>query len=201
MSESRNFDLDVMIDLETLGTAPNAVILSIGAVMFRRTDAAGFFVGDFYRNLTIDDQLAHGKIDGSALRWWLEQSDAARARLFDPEPVSAKYVIDDLSDWLTRVPGDLEFRIWSHGENFDIPILDSLCRSIWGDVAVWRYSAARDTRTLFDAVGMDWDTRMEEVATKLGGAPHDALFDAKVQARMVQEAWAVLEAVERGIES
>lgn len=59
MSETRDFEWDVMLDLETLGTAPNAPIIAIGAWPFRLDNGPVPFQ-PFYRNVDAQSSCAHG---------------------------------------------------------------------------------------------------------------------------------------------
>lgn len=192
---------DIMIDLETLSTAPNAAILSIGAVAFRlgepdwRPAEADTF---FYSNIDLDSCLRAGlRVDDRTFRWWLDQGDKARAALSLPEPRSLPDALTRFACWVALAAGatntiaPYSVRLWSHGENFDIPILDfafhATHNSSWRP---WRYNAARDTRTLFHAAGYDWDKRFREL---IGDRGHNALADAEAQVRVVQEAWEKLQ--------
>lgn len=195
MSETMAFTTDVMVDLETLSTAPTAAILSIGAVAFeltgdgpiRRISPSGVELEsrryEFYANVMLDSR--NSKVDDGTLRWWLGQSEAARARLSTPEPLWPSVAIADFENWLERLGVGDEFRIWGHGANFDIPILEHA----FGRRVPWRYNAARDTRTLFHIAGAPWDDWFKEMAH---GEEHDALADAHLQVRMVQRAWKML---------
>jgi exodeoxyribonuclease VIII len=190
MTETMAYQFDVMLDLETLSTLPNARILSIGAWPFRLDDGPVPFE-PFYRNVAVESQ--DGAVD-EAFYWWLKQSEAARLRLTNPEPVGSSEAVLDLYLWFEEIGGkDKEFRLWSHGTSFDVPILQSLYHD-WGYNTPWKYNATRDTRTLFHAAGLDWDT-----ADEMREPSHDALDDARCQATLVKRAWALLEPFRRSI--
>lgn len=203
MSETIDFTIDIMIDLETLGTGPGSAILSIGAVAFdldgEGAKDRGFGLagpsGTFYRNIAIGKN--NGIADDGAFRWWLGQATEARERLCAAPVDPLGVTLRDFSYWLrswgqgtdasTRNPVEWDrYRIWSHGENFDIPLLEAGYFRIGSDKAPWRYNATRDTRTLFHALGIRWDAWFEE---ENQGTAHDALADALTQVRMVQRAW------------
>jgi len=68
---------DVMIDMETLDTSPNCVILTIGAVRF---DPKGSGVVERLElRPTIEEQteIYNRSINEDTLRWWSEQSPEA----------------------------------------------------------------------------------------------------------------------------
>ncbi|POO54357.1 hypothetical protein CPJ18_02345 [Agrobacterium rosae] len=63
--------LDLMIDIETLGTAPGSVILSVGAVTFNAE--TGEFGEGFYAAVEPQSAVDMGlTIDVSTLKWWME---------------------------------------------------------------------------------------------------------------------------------
>lgn len=108
----------IMIDMETLSTSADGVIVSLGAVKFDlRTgevdDAA------FYAAVSLDSNLELGRrIDESTFSWWQQQSDAARAVFSEPKS-TLEVVLNDFTEWF----GDERQEIWSNGADFDIPML------------------------------------------------------------------------------
>ena len=113
--------LHAMIDLETLGTAADAVILSVGAVLFDpyKDDV----VSEFY-STGIDIDQHDRKIDDGTLRWWFKQGDAARAQHI-VERVMLYDVMTDLRSFLKPVDGG----VWGNGADFDNAILNHAWRS------------------------------------------------------------------------
>ena len=78
----------VSIDIETLGTAPGSVILTIGAVAFNRhglIPERNGILGTFYQRIDLDYSLRAGlTVDASTLRWWFSQPQATQDEVFDP---------------------------------------------------------------------------------------------------------------------
>lgn len=185
--ETCEFKTDVMLDIETLSTAPNAAILSIGAVAFELWGdgpLSGTGVYSFLTNIELQSCLFYGqKADGGSFKWWMAQEDKARAALFDPEPLAMHQALAQFRDWYEEFG---PARLWSHGANFDVPILDSAYRAMGFDSPPWQYNAVRDTRTLFHVAGAPWDDWFEEMRV---GTEHNALDDALTQVLMVQRAW------------
>lgn len=167
-----------MIDIETLGTAPGSIILSIGAVMF---DPLGDGLGaEFYANIDPVDAQARGPtIDASTVLWWFDQTEDARVHL-KPMRLPLDHVLGGLAafqrDHRTR-------RVWGHGATFDPVLLDAAYRAC-GLKTPWRPYDARDTRTLYELAGVKPD--------RAAGLHHDALDDAKAQALAVQAAMRAL---------
>ena len=170
----------VMLDLETLGTVPGCVVLSIGAVEFELDGAVG---SSFYANLLRDPQIKqYGMVSESAtVEWWSKQSDAARSRLVENQrhPFDA---IRDFGKWFAECKADF---VWSQGLNFDVPIFEVL-RAKVGLPAPWKFWNARDTRTVYHMAELD----IREINRE--STAHDASADAAFQIKCVQAAVAKL---------
>ena len=109
----------VMIDLETLGTAADSVICSIGAVKFD-LDTLAVAEGGFYASVSVESNQDKGRrIDESTLLWWLKQPAAAQA-MFHEEKVSLETALRELSDWLATD----DLMVWAKGPSFDIAMLE-----------------------------------------------------------------------------
>lgn len=166
-----------MVDCETLGTRPGCVILSIGACVF---DPNGEGTGaEFYQNIDPKSGEAAGLyIDPNTVEWWSRQSEAARAALLvDQMPL--KDALWSFASWFQTMGGE---RIWSHGANFDQPILEAAFVACGFAGAPWSFWLSRCSRTLLDIAQVD--TRAG--ASNRKGTHHKAIDDAKFQARCVQ---------------
>ena len=160
---------NVMIDIETLGTMTNSVILSIGAVQFGE-DGLG---DEFYSTINIDSCLERGLVvEGRTILWWMGQDDAARAALGQNELslAAALQGLTNAFDWNNTL-------VWCNGLNFDLPILDTAYRAC-GTQAPWAYYNGRDYRTIKSELDRDVFKSLEVKPT----VAHDALEDAKAQA-------------------
>lgn len=161
---------NVMIDIETLGTAANSVILSIGAVQF---DDAGNMGDEFYANINIDSCLEKGLVvEGRTILWWMGQSNEARAVLGENE-----YPLQVALSNLTNAFTWRDTLVWCNGLSFDLPILDTAYRAC-GLSAPWAYYNGRDYRTLKNELSKE-DFKALKVPPTVG---HNALADAKSQA-------------------
>jgi exodeoxyribonuclease VIII len=164
---------NVMLDLETLGTRQGSVITSIGAVKFD-SDGLG---EEFYRNIEIESSLECGlTVDGGTIYWWLQQSEEARNRL-------CARPRDRLPEVLWEFDLFLKERnniIWGNGSDFDNAML-STAYSKCGMPLPWKYSNNRCYRTMKNMV--------PDVKLDFEGDKHNALDDAKHQARHLLKIW------------
>lgn len=161
---------NIMLDLETLGTQPGCVVLSIGAVEF---DLKGI-TGSFHAHIDVKSSHKAGlTVDPSTVMWWLDQSKEAQNALLCAETVSLQDALEAFSDtfeWDNT-------QIWANGAAFDFPILEAAYR-VTGCAVPWQFWNQRDYRTLKGLVS-------KEVFNSLRVPPdvaHDALADAKSQA-------------------
>lgn len=171
---------DIMLDLETLGTRPGCVIRSIGACTFNPNgEGTG---AEFYVNVSeISCGQAGLTVDPKTAEWWSKQSKEAQdALLVDQKSLSD--ALWSFTTWFHTHGGE---RVWSHGANFDQPILEAayVAEGSFPIGAPWSYWSSRCTRTLFDVAQVD-----TKAGGRRGGVHHNALDDAKFQALSVQAA-------------
>ena len=166
-----------MIDIETLGTAPGSVVLSIGAVAF---DAeTGEFGEEYYAAIDPHSAVAAGlKIDVSTVLWWMEQSEEARKAAFSGECLLS-WALVEFGDYVRRVEAR---RVWAKPPSFDLVLLESAFRACAIDIP-WHYRTPRDCRTLFD---------LTHATQPDVGTAHNALDDAKSQALGVIDAYRIM---------
>ncbi len=118
----------IMLDLETMGTGPNAAIVAIGAVEFELTKAGGQLGDSFYQCISLESAMAEGgQVDAGTVLWWLKQSDAARAMFAQPAFVHGVALVG-FSKWMTKRGETKNMRVWGNGASFDNVILASAYR-------------------------------------------------------------------------
>lgn len=170
---------DIMIDIESLDTSPNCVILTIGAVRF---DPKGMGVVERLElRPTIDEQTEQFNrvINEDTLRWWSEQSpEALDEAMGDRDRVSFAECMETLYKfcWNRRA-------VWSNGASFDIVAMESAWRNL-GMRIPWPYYTVRDTRTLYEIAGVSLKDKKYGTSTT-----HKAVEDAEHQAIVVQDAY------------
>jgi DNA polymerase III epsilon subunit-like protein len=166
--------IHAMIDLETLGTNPSAVVLTIGGVKFDPNKISDTY-SEFYYRFDVDEQTTMGRtIDDATLEWWSKQeASVVEEALGDHNRTSVQEVMSALNKWSVGVDA-----FWCQGASFDIPILENMFRQLDHHIP-WAFWKVRDSRTLFQIMPTDPRKEIEFEA-------HNALEDAKVQALCVQ---------------
>lgn len=173
-----------MIDIETLGNKNNAVILSLGAVMFDDNKLNE----EFLMNITSASNLKLGRvIDGDTLDWWLTQEPEAIKSLIKPRPKDLGIVLLKFQQW---VKNNKPKEFWANGASFDLGILRN-CYETNNMKVPWHFrdeNCMRSIRTLGGEVGIPYKQFKEDNNKNV----HSALEDAKCQAKYIQ---AVMKAV------
>lgn len=156
-----------MVDLETLGLAPDSIIVSIGAVVFDERGIQG--EGSWNLHLVQPDR----HLDVGTVKWWMQQSDEARKVFSRTDAVALSYALEEFSKEF-----DKDTRIWCNGANFDEVLLANAYRQM-NRGAPWAYKNVRCFRTVR---AMYPDVKIEE-----SGVKHNALADATWQANLLIE--------------
>lgn len=173
----------LMIDLETLGTKYNAPVIAIGAIFFE--PATGALGGKFYGAIDLAEACRYGVPSGDTIRWWMQQSDDARAGVIKGKHPS-KFVFERFRDFCKKNCDPKSLKPWGNGATFDISILDFAFPRVLGEAPPWEFWNVRDCRTIRALAG----SRINVGAVK--GVAHNALDDSIHQAKWVSEAWQVL---------
>lgn len=164
----------IMVDLETLGTAADSVILSIGAVKFDLHSDSIDNEG-FYASVSVDSNLERKRrIQEDTLIWWLKQSHDAQKVFHEPkQPLWT--ALTELGDWI----GEGNYEMWSNGADFDLPMLTHAYTSFAMETP-WQFWNSRCFRTYKNLPGA------KGAVIPNAGVKHNALDDAVTQVRSLQ---------------
>ncbi|RKR64996.1 exodeoxyribonuclease VIII [Yokenella regensburgei] len=177
----------LMVDVESLGNNPDAPIVSIGAVFFN--PSVGAYGPEFYKVISLESAMASGGItDASTIIWWLKQSSEARSAIVVDDAIPLDDALLQLNDFISEntTSGDLSVQVWGNGATFDNVLMRrSYKRS--GITCPWKIVNDRDVRTIVElgnAVGID-----PRYSIPFEGDMHNALADARHQAKYVSAIW------------
>lgn len=165
--------MHIMVDIETMGTRPNAPIISIGAVAF---DGSTVHSTTLHRVVSLKSSVDSGAvIDPGTVMWWMRQSDMARAAFEDGqnEAVSLEAALRDLGQMVCLYGNDLR-GVWGNGASFDNVVITESCRRL-GMAPLWEFWKDRCYRTV--------KNMYPNVLMQFDGTAHNALDDAISQAR------------------
>lgn len=169
--------MDVMIDIETLGTEPNSIILTIGAVKFKRS--GGTDSNKFYKRIDIPSCRKIGLVSNKETEeWWARQNEKVRFEALENKDnrIPIEQALKEFKTWF----GTSRY-VWSHGSCFDCVILGQAFKKC-GMEAPWKFWDIRDTRTLYDLGKINRNDMPNAGA-------HDALNDCLSQIIGAQKAF------------
>ena len=171
-----------MIDIETCGTLPDSIILTIGAVFFQRKGHIPQLedLDTFYRRIDIQSCIDAGLTSSQeTMDWWAHQSEEAQYEaLHHPDRIPLRQALQELSLFVGQ-----KKKIWANSPSFDIVILENAMRATSVSIP-WNFWNTRDVRTIMDLGGLH--------SADLGEVPHHALQDCYRQIRGVKMALQIL---------
>lgn len=164
----------MMVDIETLGTAPNSAIASIGACFF--VPETKEIISEFY--IVVDTRTCADigmTIDPETVAWWARQHETARIIFDDPNAVPIQMAMGLFTSYISASAGSKpeEVCVWGNGAAFDNVILQSAYAACKYKTP-WSFWNDRCYRTMKNIVP---DVKMKRI-----GVYHNALDDAKSQA-------------------
>ena len=161
----------IMIDLETMSTKPNAAIVAIGAVEFSKEGLGR----EFYVTVTLSSNEEYGRhVSASTIMWWLEQSNEARKELTNAK-VGLQEALELFSVFVRSVKPT---GVWGNGAGFDNVVLREAYSAVFTENSEpWPFYADRCYRTIRNLT--------DHRAVKFDGEKHNALSDAKHQAKIM----------------
>lgn len=179
--------MDIMLDLETLSSKPDAAICAIGACAFHTDGTVTLDEATRRRFYLVVDarssQDCGGRLDASTVAWWMRQDDGARAIFADR---AARHINIALSEFSTFCQEfGREVRVWGNGASFDNVVLRQAYERN-SLRAPWEFYNERCYRTLKNL--------RPDIVMNRSGIHHNALDDAISQARHAEQILAAMRA-------
>lgn len=168
---------DIMIDIETCGTGPDACILTIAAQCFdplSRHDYASH--AHYYARIDPGSQPDR-RVQDDTIEWWATQPLAAQEEAFgEQDRIPLEQALTELARliWHSK-------RFWAQGPTFDANILEHAYKS-YNIALPWKFYQVRDSRTLLSLVP----------GLNKSPASHHALEDCRRQIELVWQSLQLL---------
>lgn len=165
----------LVIDLETLGTVPGSIVLSIGAAF---VDLETETVGErFYARIDIEDSKRHGMFEMDSTRRWWEKQDgrATYEALRHPDRMSLDAALLQFSRFVRSTGGAVQ--VWGNGSDFDNALLAVAYHKV-GQALPWEFWNNRCLRTLRHQ-------HSDVLVRRADDMPHHAMYDALHQAEIL----------------
>lgn len=209
-SDMPSNNMELMIDIESLGTVPGAPVVTIGAVLFNpfKCDSSDVMVErSMALKIDLSDSIKFSNIGdnpedaGRTIRWWFEQKDEAIKALVGEDCITMQealiklyrychergdYVNKEFFDGLSSFP--IANRFWAKDPDFDMSLLRYYYEhpDLQGAKMPWEFWECRSVRTVQD---LAWpEGGVERPSFEVPGVAHDARWDAIQQAMTIQAA-------------
>lgn len=158
----------VVLDLETVSTEKEALILSIGYAIVKDGEIVN--MGEIRPRM---EQQPNRHVSFDTIRWWLDGTKAdAQRHLSSIEEYDVDVALEVFRA-AVECHGDWsKVRVWGNSPNFDCDILAGLYRAMGKEVP-WKFYNERDMRTLRDM--HKHDRTVPKIA-------HSAMWDAVAEA-------------------
>ena len=181
-----------MVDIETLSTAVNAVVLSVGAVEF--DPITGEIGRKFYYELDLSEQKQR-HISSDTVQWWFKQcaENKKNIELMVKENKwknGVAFVLTRLKDFIwgyegfsadtNRRKGYEKISLWACDPDFDLAILANLYEE-YNFPVPWKYSEPKSVRTVRMLA------ELHNIGLPKADASHNALEDCIRQVAEIAE--------------
>ena len=157
--------MHIMVDLETLGTRPGSVILSIGAVKFDSKSLGKTFYTVISRGSCYDNFMTEDK---ETIEWWKTQSEEAQ-KVFTAPSVDLTVALLEFEHFIGE-----DAKVWGNGSDFDNVLLAEAYRLL-NLPTPWKFYNNRCYRTVKSLYP-------HRPLIRAKGIHHNALDDAVNQA-------------------
>ncbi|MGH1373577.1 MAG: 3'-5' exonuclease [Cellvibrionaceae bacterium] len=189
-----NKTANLMCDIETLSTEPNALILTIGACSFSFDDPNHEpLVFSAHIDQT-SSEAAGLHISQATLDWWESQSDAAKAALNSSTKHPLDAVLEQFTKFCVAVRAQSptkKLNWWGNDPTFDAVILESAYKAV-GQTAPWAFWETKSCRTM-DLIGEEYGFRKKRDLPRTG-VHHSAVDDSLYQAEVVKKVMSLIKA-------
>ena len=161
--------MHVMLDIETLATTPDAVVMSVGVVKF--DPHSGTPYSKTLWRPDIDQQTERDRhVSESTLEWWSKLPQHIQDDAFSED---GRIPVTEFMKELNRYCVGAD-KIWCQGPQFDMLILENLYIQ-WGHHFGWQFWQIMDCRTLFQLMPVD---PRKAIQQDLHSADADAYYQA-----------------------
>ena len=158
----------LMVDIEGLGTGPDATILTIAAQSFDPF-GRGYYDRQYYARITLESQ-ENRSIQQDTIDWWATQPEAQAEAFMEGGRIDLDQALDSLGKliWQHKL-------IFANGPTYDMNILEHAYKS-YNKPLPWQFYNVRDARTIYSL----WPELPKPPTS------HHALQDCRRQIDMLQ---------------
>ena len=183
--------IDVMLDIETLGTKVDSPIIQISAIAFEMD--TGKVVSKFNKHLDIKSQHMY-YINVDTLEWWLmTDMELLRDKLLSENTERYPYIdcIIDFVEWLESLG---EITLWGNGTLFDNNFIIFQYEDLTGEKFPLSYRIHRDVRTMVDLASRVSRLSEKQIRAEVDNpdVKHDSYYDCMYQIDLLRKCYSLM---------
>lgn len=174
--------VDVMTDIETLGTNSDSTIIQVSAIAFDIN--TGEHISEFNQIVDIEKNENPIKITGGTVKWWMKTNKELFSLLLNSGEYSSEQVLRNFHEWIAGLSDDKNnVYLWGNGILFDNKMIQHQLELVGLEYPIF-YRNDRDLRTLVDLTCVKLGTTEKELKERYKDdslVAHNALDDVKYQ--------------------
>lgn len=188
--------IDVMTDIETLGTESDSTIIQISAIAFNIETREHLNEFNMIADISLNKKMS---VTGSTIKWWLNTNAELLKDLLNKGQCSTEDMLQSFHSWLTLLKKheDDEVCLWGNGILFDNKMIEHQLKAIGLDYPI-HYKNDRDVRTIVDLAAQKNEITEKELKARFQDpslTEHDAFDDVKYQINLVS--WCYNDLIEK----
>lgn len=180
--------VDIMTDIETLGTKSDSTIIQISAVAF--DIESGNVTHEFDMIADIEKNENDIKVTAGTLKWWQTTNAELFTELLNGGFHSSESVLTHFHEWLNQFDKE-NLYLWGNGILFDNKMIQAQMEKIGMNYPI-HYKNDRDVRTILELTAMKMNVPEKEIKTRVDNrvknqklVHHNALDDCYWQVELV----------------
>ena len=184
--------VDVMVDIETLGTKADSTIIQISAIAFDIKTGKHLSKFDAIADIEKNEDM---KVDGSTIKWWLNTDKQLLAELINKGEKSSNAILLNFYGWLHTLTMDMkDVYLWGNGILFDNKMIQHQLEAIGKEYPIF-YKNDRDVGTIVDLTSAYLEISEKELKARFDSedlVAHNAIDDCAYQIRLVSGCYDIL---------
>lgn len=179
--------IDIMTDIETLGTNSDSTIIQISAIAFNIETGEHLRSFNQIADISQNDFM---NVDGTTIKWWMNTNKELLQELLNNGKYSSDEILKNFNNWITDIQyeyGQKEVYLWGNGILFDNKMIQHQLDSLCIKYPIF-YKNDRDVRTIVDLASRKLGITEKELKDKFNDdnlVAHNALDDVKYQINLV----------------
>ncbi|EJQ43996.1 hypothetical protein IEQ_04783 [Bacillus cereus BAG6X1-2] len=177
--------LDIMTDIETLGTNSDSTIIQISAIAF--DIETGEYHEEFNRVADISKNVNPIQVTGATLQWWSNTNIELYKQLLNSGMGSSEKILLDFNIWLKNLSHQGDLYLWGNGILFDNKMIQHQFELLGLTYPIF-YKNDRDVRTIVDLASKKLGVSEKELKKQFEDenlVHHNAFDDVKYQINLV----------------